>query len=140
MEDLKELKNKIEGIEITYNYDECYGELYNACIDYMNDTQNFDLDYLFEEFISYNEAEERAKYELETGGLERLYYFLGDTDLPNNILFKINAYGNLENISKEDLETLKEDILNNIDEKNILKMCKSYNYLENGEIYEEEEE
>lgn len=26
------------------------------------------------------------------------------------------------------------------DEKNILKMCKSYNYLENGEIYEEEEE
>lgn len=25
------------------------------------------------------------------------------------------------------------------DGKNILKMCKSYNYLENGEIYEEEE-
>lgn len=117
MEDLKELKNKIEEIEITYNYDECYGELYNACIDYMNDTQNFDLDYLFEEFISYNEAEERAKYELETGGLERLYYFLGDTDLPNNILFKINAYGNLENISKDDLEMLKEDMLDNINEK-----------------------
>lgn len=26
------------------------------------------------------------------------------------------------------------------DKKNILKMCKSYNYLKNGEIYEEEEE
>lgn len=114
--DLKELKNKIEGIEITYNYDECYGELYNACIDYMNDTQNFDLDYLFEEFISYNEAEERAKYELENG-LERLYYFLGDTKISNNILFRINVYGNLENISKEDLEMLKEEILNNIDQK-----------------------
>ena len=25
------------------------------------------------------------------------------------------------------------------DKKNILKMCKSYNYLKNGEIYEEEE-
>lgn len=25
------------------------------------------------------------------------------------------------------------------DKKNILKMCKSYNYLNNGEIYEEEE-
>lgn len=114
--DLKELKDKIEKIEITYNYDECYGELYNACIDYMNETQNFDLDYLFEEFVDYETAEERAKYELENG-LERLYYFLGDTKISNNILFRINVYGNLENISKEDLETLKEDILDNIDQK-----------------------
>lgn len=114
--DLKELKDKIEKIEITNNYDECYGELYNACIDYMNETQNFDLDYLFEEFVDYETAEERAKYELENG-LERLYYFLGDTKISNNILFRINVYGNLENISKEDLETLKEDILDNIDQK-----------------------
>lgn len=63
--DLKELKDKIEKIEITNNYDECYGELYNACIDYMNETQDFDLDYLFEEFVDYETAEERAKYELE---------------------------------------------------------------------------
>lgn len=114
--DLKELKDKIEKIEITYNYDKCYGELYNACIDYMNETQNFDLDYLFEEFVDYETAEERAKYELENG-LERLYYFLGDTKISNNILFRINVYGNLENISKEDLEMLKEEILNNIDQK-----------------------
>ena len=114
--DLKELKDKIEKIEITNNYDECYGELYNACIDYMNETQNFDLDYLFEEFVDYETAEERAKYELENG-LERLYYFLGDTKISNNSLFRINVYGNLENISKEDLEMLKEEILNNIDQK-----------------------
>lgn len=114
--DLKELKDKIEKIEITNNYDKCYGELYNACIDYMNETQNFDLDYLFEEFVDYETAEERAKYELENG-LERLYYFLGDTKISNNILFRINVYGNLENISKEDLEMLKEEILNNIDQK-----------------------
>lgn len=114
--DLKELKDKIEKIEITNNYDECYGELYNACIDYMNETQDFDLDYLFEEFVDYETAEERAKYELENG-LERLYYFLGDTKISNNILFRINVYGNLENISKEDLEMLKEEILNNIDQK-----------------------
>lgn len=114
--DLKELKDKIEKIEITNYYDECYGELYNACIDYMNETQNFDLDYLFNEFVDYETAEERAKYELENG-LERLYYFLGDTKISNNILFRINVYGNLENISKEDLEMLKEEILNNIDQK-----------------------
>lgn len=114
--DLKELKDKIEKIEITYDYEETYSNLYNTCIEYMNETQNFDLDYLFEEFVDYETAEERAKYELENG-LERLYYFLGDTKISNNILFRINVYGNLENISKEDLETLKEDILDNIDQK-----------------------
>lgn len=36
---LKELKTKIENIEITYNHEEVYCELRNATIDYQNDTQ-----------------------------------------------------------------------------------------------------
>lgn len=114
---LKELKNKIEKIEITYDYEETYSNLYNTCIEYMNETQDFDLDYLFEEFINYEEAEERTKYELENYGLERLTYFLGDTTFYMQNLFKINAYGNLENITKEDLEMLKEDLINCINDK-----------------------
>ena len=115
--DLKELKNKIEEIEITYDYEETYSNLYNTCIEYMNETQDFDLDYLFEEFINYEEAEERTKYELENYGLERLTYFLGDTTFYMQNLFKINAYGNLENITKEDLEMLKEYLINYINDK-----------------------
>lgn len=115
--DLKELKDKIEKIEITYDYEETYSNLYNTCIEYMNETQDFDLDYLFEEFINYEEAEERTKYELENYGLERLTYFLGDTTFYMQNLFKINAYGNLENITKEDLEMLKEDLINCINDK-----------------------
>lgn len=115
--DLKELKDKIEKIEITYDYEETYSNLYNTCIEYMNETQDFDCEYLFEDFADYEMAEERAKYELENYGLERLTYFLGDTTFYMQNLFRINAYGNLENITKEDLEMLKEDLINCINDK-----------------------
>lgn len=114
---LKELKNKIEEIEITYDYDETYSNLYNTCIEYMNETQDFDCEYLFEDFVDYEMAEDRAKNELENYGLERLTYFLGDTTFYMQNLFRINAYGNLENITKEDLDILKEDLIDYINNK-----------------------
>lgn len=113
---LEELKDKIEEIEITYDYEDTYKNLYNTVIDYENDTQDWDFDYLFEEYVSYDLAEDIAKNELENGGLVRLYYFLGDANL-NNDMFRINGYGNLEDINKDDLECLKDEILNIIDNK-----------------------
>lgn len=94
-----------------------YSNLYNTCIEYMNETQDFDYEYLFEDFIGYELAEERAKYELENYGLERLHYFLGNTTFCMQNLFKINVYGNLENITKEDLNTLKEELIDYINDK-----------------------
>lgn len=116
MKRLEQLKNDIENVEITYDYEESYTNLYNTVIDYMNEEQSFDFEYLFEDIISYDLAEERAKYELENGGLVRLYYFLGDANF-NNDLFRINGYGNLEDINKDDLEFLKEQLLDAINEK-----------------------
>lgn len=116
MEKLEELKERIEGIEITYDYDQTYTDLLNATIDYQNDTQTWDFEYLFEDIIDYEIAEDIAKRELEEGGLIRLYYFLGDANL-NNEIFKIDGYGNLTDIEKSDLEYIKEEILNIIDEK-----------------------
>lgn len=116
MEKLEELKERIEGIEITYDYDQTYTDLLNATIDYQNDTQTWDFEHLFEDIIDYETAEEQAKYELENGGLIRLYYFLGDANL-NNEIFKIDGYGNLTDIEKSDLEYIKEEILDIIDEK-----------------------
>ncbi len=111
----KELLEKIEGTEITYNYEETYQTLYNYVIDYMNDTQSWDLEELFQDFVDYEIAEEMAKQELENGGLVRLYYFLGDANL-NNELFRINGYGNLEDIEKDDLEYLKSEIIERLEE------------------------
>lgn len=114
--ELKKLKEKVESIEITYDYEEVYCDLKNAIIDYMNDTQDCDFETIGEDIINYDFAEEQARYELKQGGLLRLYYFLGDTNL-NNDLFKINGYGNLENAYIEDLQNMKEEILNMINDK-----------------------
>ena len=116
MKELKEFKKRIENIESSYDYDSYYTDLYNTTIDYMNNSQDFDFEYLFDDVITYDVAEDRAKYELEQGGLIRLYYFLGDANL-NNDIFRINGYGNLTDISKDDLDYIKEEILNTINEK-----------------------
>lgn len=114
--ELKKLKERVESIDITYNYEEVYCDLKNAVIDYMNDTQDWDFETIGEDIIDYDFAEEQAKYELENGGLLRLYYFLGNTN-PNDDLFKINGYGNLENVDIEDLKNMKEEILDTINYK-----------------------
>lgn len=116
MKELKELKERVENIEVTYDYEESYCNLKNAVIDYMNETQDFDFDYIGENIIDYELAEEQVKHELEQGGLIRLYYFLGDANLNNN-LFKVNGYGNLEDIEKADLENMKEEILYLVNDK-----------------------
>ena len=116
MKELKEVKERIENIKISYNYEESYTNLYNTVIDYMNDTQDFDLEYLFEDFIDYETAEEIARNELNNGGLIRLRCYLGDANL-NDEIFKLDGYGNLENITIDDLNNLKDEILENINTK-----------------------
>lgn len=116
MKELKELKEKIENIEVGYDYEETYTNLKNTVIDYMNDTQDWDFNYIGEDIIDYELAEDQAKYELENGGLVRLYYFMGNANM-NNELFKINGYGNLEDIDIDDLNNMKEEILDLINDK-----------------------
>ena len=116
MEELKELKEKIENIEVSYDYEETYTKLKNAIIDYMNDTQDWEFEYIGEDIIDYELAEDQAKYKLENGGLARLYYFMGNANM-NNELFKINGYGNLEDIDIDDLNNMKEEILDLINDK-----------------------
>ena len=116
MKELKELKERVENIEVTYDYEESYCNLKNAIIDYMNTTKDWDFDYIGEDIIDYELAEEQAKHELEQGGLIRLYYFLGDANLNNN-LFKVDGYGNLQDLEKTDLEYMKEELLAAINEK-----------------------
>lgn len=114
---LDKLKEKIEKIEITYDYDETYSKLYNTVIDYMNESQDWSFEDLFNDFIDYEIAEEIAKQELERGGLERLRYYINDTTFFDSEIFKIDGYGNLSNIYKNDLNFLKSEILDKIEEE-----------------------
>lgn len=111
---LRDLRNEIQKTEITYDYEETYCNLKNTVIDYMNENQDFDLEDVFDNIIDYELAEIYAEQQLKEGGLVRLYYFLGDANC-NNELFKIDGYGNLTNLDRDDLEDLKEEILNRID-------------------------
>lgn len=113
---LQELRNKINDIEISYDYDKTYTNLRNTTIDYMNESQDWYMDYFFEDFIDYELAEDIAKHELETGGLIRLYYFLGNVNL-NNEIFRIDGYGNLTDVDIDDFKYLKQQILDYIDDK-----------------------
>ena len=113
---LEKLKEKIEDIEVSWDYETTYNNLYNACIDYQNETQDFDVDLEtpFEDIFNYEVIEDIAKQELERGGLVRLYYFMGNVNFDTQDIIRINAYGNCEEIHKDDLEILKENILDNI--------------------------
>lgn len=116
MDKLKEFKEKIENIESSYDYDNYYTELRNTVIDYENETKDWDFDSYFDDIVDYELAEECAKQQLETGGLVRLYYFMGDANF-NNSIFRIDGYGNLSDIDKDDLDYIKEQILDEINEK-----------------------
>lgn len=109
----EEFIKKIKDIEITYDCEETYNEIFNATQDYMYETKDFNLEDVFNDYIDYEIAEEIAKSEIEKGGLLRVYYFLGDANLNNN-LFKIDGYGNLEDVTKDDLEILKDEILERV--------------------------
>lgn len=116
--------NKKELLDILKHYDwsytngksleEMYNEIYNRCVDYMNDTQDWSIEEHFNDFLDYEAAEEMAKHELENGGLVRLYYFLGNANC-NNDIFKIDGYGNLEDVTQEDLKFLVTDIIDTLE-------------------------
>lgn len=118
---LEQLLETLEDIEITYDYDQTYAELCNAITDYCNETQDWDLDDLLypddDGIISYDEAEEMAKRELDDGGLVRLYYFLGTCNFDAENLFYLNAYGNLQSVGKDDLENFKQTLIDAVAEK-----------------------
>ena len=117
MEELRELLQKIKDIEITYDYEDTYYELYNTCREFQdNIDEDFDFEDLFDEIISIDIAEQIAEQEFASGGLVRMYYFIGNCNLGNADIVKINAYGNLEDIHKEDLELLKENIIEKIED------------------------
>jgi hypothetical protein len=110
---LKELLKNIEDVKIDYDYELEYNTLYNYVTNYMNESQDFRLEYIFDDFIDYDTAEDIAKSELEKGGLVRIYYFLGDAN-PNNDIFRIDGYGNLTNVNKEDIEMVKDQLIEDI--------------------------
>ncbi len=113
---LEDLKKKIEEIEINYDYDSVYCDLRNTTIDYMNETQDWDFDYLFEEYTDEEILTEMVKYKIDNEGLWSVQNLLSDINNYEGI-YKIDAYGYGHDIDIDDLKDLKQNILNMIEEK-----------------------
>lgn len=105
---LKKLE-ELENIKYEGDVEEYYIKLVNFNIDIMNNYNFYDMEDLFNDIVDYDMATERAKYELEHGGLERLSCFLGDTNF-NSEFFLIDGYGNLTNLNADDLDCIKSDM------------------------------
>lgn len=115
----EEQLEKLKNIEMTHDNETNYTNLYNFITDFEEVTEICDLEEtdFYNNVITFDTLEEMAKRELETGGLERLYYFLPKEYNPylDNI-FYINVYGNVENITSELMGTFKEELIEYIED------------------------
>ena len=107
-----ELRKAVEEVDVGYPLADTVTALY----DLVNEVGGGIGEYDFDDFIDINTAEELARHELDSGGLPRLYYFMGDVNLAYEDIVRVNGYGNLEEVSIADVELLKETLLEQIDD------------------------
>lgn len=116
MEKLEELKERIENIEIGYDYEQTYCDLINATIDYQNDTQAWDFEGIFEEYIDDELLKYQVEYNLKEFGVWAVRNLLDDIKDECGI-YRIDAYGYGHDITDDDLKDIKQQILDIIEEK-----------------------
>ena len=100
----KETIKKLEEIKknLSYDNEENYCNMVNTMIDYDNEAQD-DL-YLYDttqeliEFVDYEILEYLINQNKDS--LSRLRYFINDTY--DDSIYKLNGYGNLENVERDD--------------------------------------
>lgn len=114
-ERLEQLKKEIENIEISYNLEETYCDLINATIDYQNETQTWDFEGIFEDYIDDELLKYEVKDNLEGFGVWAVKNLLDDIKDECGI-YKIDAYGYGHDITIEDLKYIKEQILDVIND------------------------
>ena len=115
MEKLKELKERIEEIEISYDYEGTYCDLINATIDYQNETQTWDFEYIFEDYCDDEILKYQIEYNLKECGVWAVRNLLDDIKDECGI-YRIDAYGYGHDITYEDLQDIKTKILETIEE------------------------
>ena len=116
---LEQLKNEVENINIGYDLEKDYCDLINATIDYQNETQTWDFEYIFEEYIDEEILKYQIEYNLKEFGVWAVKNLIDDIKDECGI-YRVDAYGYGHDITQEDLEEIKEQILdtiNNINEE-----------------------
>lgn len=115
MKRLEQLKKEIESIEITSDLESVYCDLINATIDYQNDTQTWDFEYIFEDYIDDEILAYAVKDNLERFGVWAVKNLLDDINDEVGV-YRVDAYGYGHDITMDDLEEIKEQIMGVIKE------------------------
>lgn len=110
---LEELKKQVENIKIGYDLERTYCDLINATIDYQNETQDWQFESIFEDYIDDEILKYAIEDNLERFGVWAVKNLLDDIKDENGI-YKIDAYGYGHDITSGDLEDIKEEILDKI--------------------------
>ncbi len=98
---LNEEKEKID-----YASEEEYKKIYNLC-----STDGVLIEYLDEQNYITSDDEDRIIAE-NSDSIDRLRYFIGDTYSAE--IYRIDGYGNLENVTSEDLKDLCDDLIHEL--------------------------
>lgn len=114
-ERLEELRRQVENIEIGYDLENTYCDLINATIDYQNDTQDWQFEWIFEEYIDDETLKYMVENQLKELGVWAVINLLDDIKNECGI-YKIDAYGYGHDITSSDLEDIKEQILDTIND------------------------
>lgn len=104
LELLEEAQNYLDK----YDYDECIWNLFEIS------NKFYEFEDITQDFMDEDTATEFLKHELEDGGLVRLYYAMWDVKPFWNEYVRMNAYWNLEEIKKEDLQYCIDEIKDRI--------------------------
>lgn len=113
-EELLDLKERLESY---WDLEWYFAELYNILSDFYGED-------LLSDYITYEDAEEMAKQQLEDGWLVRLYYFMGNVNWNMANLIHLDWYWNCEEATSEDLIDIIDDVIDN--------------YWADADIYDEE--
>lgn len=102
---LKEIKENL-----SYDYRKDYSQIYNACVEIDNKYQQspYLTDYIsYQDFVD----EESLDYLIQQADndIDRLRCFIGDTYSAD--IYKLDGYGNLQNVDSDDLKMLCDDLI-----------------------------
>lgn len=114
-ERLEQLKKEVENIEIGYDLEKTYCNLINATIDYQNETQTWDFESIFEDYIDDEILKYQVEYNLKEFGVWAVRNLLDDIKEECGI-YRIDVYGYGHDITVEDLKDIKAQILDVIND------------------------
>lgn len=115
-ERLEQLKQEVEAIEIGCDLESVYSDLINATINYQNETQTWDFEGIFEEYIDDELLKYQVEYNLKEFGVWAVRNLLDDIKNENGV-YRIDVYGYGHDLTSDNLQDIKEQILDIINDK-----------------------